>query len=62
MHAALLAAIPSAKKVVIPKAGHASYAEYPDQFNHQVKEFAKKVWGLKTGRENQNKINEREEI
>jgi pimeloyl-ACP methyl ester carboxylesterase len=46
MHASLIAALPQAIEVVFPKAGHASYAEYPDQFNHQVTEFAKKVWNL----------------
>jgi len=45
MHAALVAALPKAEKVVIPEAGHASYAEYPDIFNTYVKEFAKKAWG-----------------
>ena len=44
MHASLIAALPRAHKVVFPKAGHASFAEYPDQFNYQVIEFAKKVW------------------
>jgi pimeloyl-ACP methyl ester carboxylesterase len=46
MHASLIAALPRAHKVVFPKAGHASFAEYPDQFNYQVTEFAKKVWNL----------------
>ena len=46
MHASLIAALPGATEVVFPKAGHASYAEYPDQFNYQVTEFAKKVWNL----------------
>ena len=46
MHASLIAALPRAHKVVFPKAGHASFAEYPDQFNYQVIEFAKKVWNL----------------
>ena len=46
MHAALVAALPDADKVVIPEAGHASYAEYPDIFNKHVKEFAEKVWRL----------------
>ena len=46
MHASLVAALPRAHKVVFPKAGHASFAEYPDQFNYQVTEFAKKVWNL----------------
>jgi len=45
MHAALVAALPKAEKVVIPEAGHASYAEYPNIFNTYVKEFAKKAWG-----------------
>ncbi len=44
MHASLIAALPGATEVVFPKAGHASYAEYPDQFIFQVTEFAKKVW------------------
>ena len=46
MHASLIAALPGATEVVFPHAGHASYAEYPDQFNLQVTEFAKKVWNL----------------
>ena len=46
MHASLIAALPRAHKVVFPKAGHASFAEYPAQFNYQVTEFAKKVWNL----------------
>ena len=46
MHASLIAALPGATEVVFPKAGHASYAEYPDQFICQVTEFAKKVWNL----------------
>lgn len=46
MHASLIAVLPRAHKVVFPKAGHASFAEYPDQFNYQVTEFAKKVWNL----------------
>ena len=46
MHASLIAALPGATEVVFPKAGHASYAEYPDQFIFQVTEFAKKVWNL----------------
>ena len=46
MHASLIAALPRAHKVVFPKAGHASFAEYPDQFNYQVTKFAKKVWNL----------------
>ena len=46
MHASLIAALPRAHKVVFPKAGHASFAEYPDQFNYQITEFAKKVWNL----------------
>ena len=46
MHASLIAALPGATEVVFPKAGHASYAEYPDQFILQVTEFAKKVWNL----------------
>ena len=45
MHAALAAAIPGAKKVVFPNAGHASFAECADQFNDHVKNFAEKVWG-----------------
>ena len=46
MHSSLIAALPGATEVVFPNAGHASYAEYPDQFNLQVTEFAKKVWNL----------------
>jgi pimeloyl-ACP methyl ester carboxylesterase len=46
MHACLIAALPEAIEIVFPKAGHASYAEYPAQFNNQVSEFAKKVWNL----------------
>ena len=43
MHAALIAALPEAKQYVFPNTGHASYAEYPDLFNEQVKDFAMKV-------------------
>ena len=46
MHSNLIAALPGATEVVFPNAGHASYAEYPDQFNLQVTEFAKKVWNM----------------
>ena len=46
MHSSLIAALPGATEVVFPNAGHASYAEYPDQFNLQVTEFAKKVWNM----------------
>lgn len=59
MHAALVAALPKAEKVVIPEAGHASYAEYPDIFNTHVKEFSKKArrsdWVASTA--NKQKIN-----
>ena len=58
MHASLLAALPrGVSEVVFPKAGHASYAEYPEQFNYQVSEFAKKVWNLNGAALNKNKIN-----
>ena len=57
MHAALVAALPNADKVVIPEAGHASYAEYPDIFNQHVKEFAEKVWSLDWVASNANKQN-----
>mgnify|MGYP005703439757 CR=1 FL=1 len=46
MRNSLIAALPRANEVVFPEAGHASYAEYPDQFNYQVTEFSKKVWNL----------------
>ena len=58
MHTSLLAALPrGVSEVVFPKAGHASYAEYPEQFNYQVTEFAKKVWNLNGAALNKNKIN-----
>jgi pimeloyl-ACP methyl ester carboxylesterase len=57
MHASLMAALPGASEVVFPKAGHASYAEYPDQFNQQVTEFAKKVWKLNETRLTKTRIN-----
>ena len=57
MHASLIAALPGASEVVFPKAGHASYAEYPDQFNHQVTEFAKKVWKLNETKLTKTRIN-----
>ena len=57
MHASLIAALPRAHKVVFPKAGHASFAEYPDQFNYQVTEFAKKVWNLNGAVLTKTKIN-----
>ncbi len=44
MHTDLIAALPEAKQYVFPNTGHASYAEYPDLFNEQVKDFAMKVW------------------
>ena len=43
MHAQLVAAFPKAQHVEFPKAGHASYAEYPDSFNEQIEEFATKA-------------------
>ena len=46
MRNSLIAALPGANEVVFPKAGHASYAEYPDQFNYQVTKFANEVWNL----------------
>ena len=46
MRNSLIAALPGVNEVVFPEAGHASYAEYPDQFNYQVTEFSKKVWNL----------------
>ena len=58
MHSSLLAALPrGVSEVVFPKAGHASYAEYPEQFNYQVTEFAKKVWNLNGAALNRKKIN-----
>jgi pimeloyl-ACP methyl ester carboxylesterase len=57
MHASLMAALPGATEVVFPKAGHASYAEYPDQFIFQVTEFAKKVWNLNGAVLTKTKIN-----
>ena len=44
MHAALIAALPFAKQAVIPKAGHASYAEYPGEVTKHIKVFAMKIW------------------
>ena len=43
MHARLVAAFPKAQHVEFPKAGHASYAEYPEFFNEQIREFATKA-------------------
>ncbi len=43
MNALLAAAFPKAQHVEFPKAGHASYAEYPDLFNEQIREFATKA-------------------
>ena len=57
MHASLIAALPGATEVVFPKAGHASYAEYPDQFILQVTEFAKKVLNLNGAVLTKTKIN-----
>lgn len=45
MHAALVAAFPKAEQVVFPRAGHASYVEFPDLFNAQIKDFAKRALG-----------------
>ena len=44
MHVDLTAALPEAQQYVFPNAGHASFVEYPDLFNEQVKDFAMKVW------------------
>ena len=44
MHKALISALPFAKQETIPKAGHASYAEYPDQFTKHIKQFAMRIW------------------
>jgi len=46
MHNAVIEAFPDALQVEFPEAGHASYAEFPDLFNEEVREFAKEVWGL----------------
>ena len=43
MHALLVAAFPMAQQVEFPEAGHASYAEYPDDFNEQIRDFATKA-------------------
>ena len=43
MHALLVAAFPEAQHVEFPEAGHASYAECPDFFNEQIREFATKA-------------------
>ena len=43
MHALLVAAFPKAQQVEFPTAGHASYAECPDFFNEQIREFATKA-------------------
>ena len=43
MHALLVAAFPEAQHVEFPEAGHASYAEYPDYFNEQIRDFATKA-------------------
>ena len=61
MHSELVTAFPRAQKVVFPKAGHASYAEYPELFNDQVREFSEKACDLKQPSSKQNKenINER---
>ena len=48
MHAALISALPFAKQAMIPKAGHASSAEYPEQVTKHIKEFAMKTWRLKS--------------
>jgi pimeloyl-ACP methyl ester carboxylesterase len=52
MHAALVSAFPKAKQVVFPKTGHASYAECPDLFNEQIRQFANqcKSHGLSTSK------------
>jgi hypothetical protein len=44
MHVALISALPFAKQAMIPKAGHASYAEYPSEVTKHIKEFAMKIW------------------
>ena len=40
MQADLLDALPEAQQTVLPEAGPASYAEFPDLFNKRVKDFA----------------------
>ena len=61
MHSELVSAFPRAQQVVFPKAGHASYAEYPDLFNDYVREFSEKACALKqpSSKLNKEKINER---
>lgn len=61
MHSELVSAFPRAQQVVFPKAGHASYAEYPDLFNDYVREFSEKACALKqpSSKHNKEKINER---
>ena len=54
MHEALVSALPEAKQVVFPKAGHASYVEYPELFQKQVVGLAKKVWKPKHSNSNLN--------
>ncbi|MDA9930400.1 alpha/beta hydrolase [Alphaproteobacteria bacterium] len=43
MHAALTTAFPAAKQIIFPNAGHASYAECPEQYHTEVKNFVDKT-------------------
>jgi pimeloyl-ACP methyl ester carboxylesterase len=43
MHAALVAAFPAANQIVFSNAGHASYAECPEQYHSEIINFIKKT-------------------
>jgi pimeloyl-ACP methyl ester carboxylesterase len=43
MHAALTAAFPAAKQIVFSNAGHASYAECPEQYHAEIINFIKET-------------------
>ena len=45
MHDALIKAFPSAEQVVFPNAGHASYAECPEQYHAEIRKFADRTTG-----------------
>jgi pimeloyl-ACP methyl ester carboxylesterase len=60
MHNDVVKAFPKANIVEFPEAGHASYAEFPELFNQEVKKFAQGVWMLNQSTLNNNlNINKR---
>ena len=56
MHNDVVKAFPKANIVEFPEAGHASYAEFPELFNQEVKKFAQGVWMINQSTLNNNII------